>query len=194
MPTSRLVQWGAIGGVIAGVAWGVSGVLALVFPGEVAFGPEYSLSDRIGEAFHAIAEGGMLLWLVGSHERQAPSYGRLGTVGFVASLVGTMVLFFDTWLYVIAAEATPTSIYQIGFLLGLVAWLVGFPLLGIATLRATGLPRWCGLLLIVFFPLILFLTNFFGVGGVLLGLLWLALAYALWTRRDMPAEQPSRVM
>src|SRR5215204_291856 len=193
MPTSRLVQWGAMGGVIASLAWAVSGVLAFVFPGVIAFGPEYSLSDRIGEAFHAIAEGGMLLWLVGSHVWQAPSYGRLGTVGFVAAFVGTTILFLDTWLYVIAAEATPMSVYQIGFVVGLLAWLVGFTLLGIATLRAKVLPRWCGLLLIVFFPLILFLTNFFGVGGVLLGLLWLALGYALWTRRGMPGEPSARV-
>lgn len=164
-----------------------------MFPGVIAFGPEYSLSDRIGEAFHAIAEGGMLLWLVGSHVRQAPSYGRLGTVGFVAAFVGTTILFLDTWLYVIAAEATPMSVYQIGFVVGLLAWLVGFTLLGIATSRAKVLPRWGGLLLIIFFPLILFLTNLFGVGGVLLGLLWLALGYALWTRRGMPGEPSARV-
>jgi hypothetical protein len=193
MPASRLVQWGAIGGVIGGVAWAVSGVLAFVFPGVIAFGPEYSLFDRLGESFHAIAEGGMLLWLVGSHVQQAPSYGRLGTIGFVSSFVGTTVLFLDTWLYVVAGEATPTSVYQIGFVLGLLAWLVGFTLLGIATLRAKVLPRWCGLLLIVFFPLILFLTSFFGVGGILLGLLWLALGYVLWAWRDTPAEQPARV-
>jgi hypothetical protein len=65
-----------------------------------------------------------------------------------------------------------------------VGWLVGFPLLRIATFRTGVLPRWCGLLLIVLFSLL-------RTGVIWNGLVWLALGYALWTRR---AWQPSSLL
>jgi hypothetical protein len=74
-------------------------------------------------------------------------------------------------------------------------WLVGFPLLGIATFRASVLPRWCGLLLIAY-PAIFFLIFFFvdrsGAVRALFGPYWLAVGYALWFHQDEPV-QPARV-
>jgi hypothetical protein len=63
--------------------------------------------------------------------------------------------------------------------LGILGWFVGFPLLGIATLRSRMLPRWCGVLLLAYFPLFLLLLGSYGWGGIALGLLWMALSYAL---------------
>jgi hypothetical protein len=192
MPTRRLLWWGAVGGLIAGLAWGASGVVAFLSGAEEGFGSEGIFHD-LGESLHAIAEGGMLLWLVGSHVRQAPSYGRLGTAGFVVSFVATTLQVVVT-IGEAASLAFPDTLYGIGFIVGWFGWLVGFTLLGIATFRTKILPRWCGLLLIAFFPLIVFLgTTSYGVGGVLVGLLWLALGYALRSWGDVPAEQPSRV-
>jgi hypothetical protein len=192
MPTPRLVRWGAVGGLIAGLGWGASGVVAFVLAGG-GEGPEGSLATYLIEFCHAIGEGGILLWLVGSHVRQAPGYGRLGMVGFVVSFVGTVLHFFVTLIFFLPYENFLTIVFS----LGLLGWLVGFPLLGVATFRAKVLPRWCGLLLMVFFPLIsLFLffpQSFYGPGGILVGLLWLALGYALWSWRDVSAGQPSRV-
>ena len=65
-----------------------------------------------------------------------------------------------------------------------VGWLVGFPLLRIATFRTGVLPRWYGSLLIVLFSLL-------RTGVIWNGLVWLALGYALWTRR---AWQPSSLL
>jgi hypothetical protein len=79
---------------------------------------------------------------------------------------------------------------------GILGWLVGFPLLGIATFRAKVLPGWCGLLLTAYpavFLLAFSLVNFYGEVRVLLGLPWLAFGYALWSRRGAPARQPSPV-
>jgi hypothetical protein len=67
-------------------------------------------------------------------------------------------------------------------------------LLGVATLRARVLPRWCGILLIVAvlgIPVYFALGNY--GGATLYGLVWLGLGYALWLERGMSAEQPSRV-
>jgi heme O synthase-like polyprenyltransferase len=76
----------------------------------------------------------------------------------------------------------------------MLGWLIGLPLFGIATVRAHVLPDWCGWLLIAFMPLVLVLffalgTTPYGysVGGVVVGLLWLALALGLRSRQIRPA-------
>jgi hypothetical protein len=69
--------------------------------------------------------------------------------------------------------------------------IVGFVLYGAATVQARVLPRWYGVLLIVFAPIGEALgTNY---GNIWLGLALLVLGYALWLRRGASTEQPSRV-
>jgi hypothetical protein len=191
VPTSRLVQWGAIGGVIAGLAWAVSDILALLFPGQEE-GPIGSTSFYLIESADAIAEAGMLAALVGLHVVQARSLGRLGVVGFAVAFVGTALVLVSTLWAVILLERFGTTVPGLLFGLGLLGWLVGFVLFGIATFRARVLPRWSGLLLVAY-PLVLMAGVPIEGPLILVGLLWLALGYALWTQRDMPAEQPSRV-
>ena len=87
MSSSNFVRRGAVGAIIAGVAWALSGVFAFVFPGEQA-GPLGSTSAYLIESAHAIAEVGMLAWLVGLNARQSRSYGRLGVTGFWRPLSG----------------------------------------------------------------------------------------------------------
>ncbi len=48
------------------------------------------------------------------------------------------------------------------------------------------------LIVTLFGILVYFALGNYG-GTILYGLLWLALGYALWSRRGMAAEQPSRV-
>jgi hypothetical protein len=183
----------------AGVAWAASGVFDFVFPGEGP-GPIGSTSAYLIESAHAIAEVGMLAWLVGLNARKAPGYGRLGRASFVAAFIGTALVLLSTvlpWKVAVLifgdrlVETILTAIFGSGVLLG---WLVGFTLLGVATFRAKVLPRWYGLLMIAQFPLVVFAASSYDVGGTVFGLFWLVLGYVLWTRRDMSAEQPSRVM
>jgi hypothetical protein len=69
--------------------------------------------------------------------------------------------------------------------------LLGFVLAGVATFRAGLLLKWCGLL-IVCLPSAGVLASALGEAGAALGLSWLALCYALWTRRDLSAFLRSR--
>ena len=195
MPTSNFVRWGAMGALVAGLGWGVPGVLAFVLPAGQSGPAGHPLFDPGGETLHAIAEGGVLLWLVGSHALQARSYGRLGAAGFAASLAGTAVVSSHTLVYGFEGATTSGTFYQESLGFGLLVWLVGFTLLGMVVLLAENavLPRWCGLLLVAFFPLFVARSIFFGVGGMLLGLLWLALGYALWSRRGKAVGRRSRV-
>jgi hypothetical protein len=194
MPPSKLVRGGALGAVVAGVAWAASDIFILLLTGE-GYG-------RLVEWMHAIAEAGMLAALVGFHVLQARSLGRLGVVGFAIAFVGVALVLVATLLVVIFPELPEQAQHALGLLfgLGLLGGLVGFVLFGITTLRARVLPRWCGLLL-VGYPLLLLVAYLLLVlvglplagPGVLVGLLWLALGYVLWTWSDIPAEPSSRV-
>ena len=110
-------------------------------------------------------------------------------------LLGALVVAFGVADYFIwgdiLQEAPP--VWLVWGLLGL---LVGFVLYGVATLRARVLPRWCGVAFVVALPiaLVLSIPLSFASMFVVFGLIWLALGYALWTRRGAPPEQrPRRV-
>jgi hypothetical protein len=190
----RLVRWGGVAGILAGVAWAVSGIVhfAMVYP-DAGTGPTGSLSDYLIEGAHAVAEASMLGALLGLRARQTPSYGRLGAAGFIVAFIGTALLCAITVIAIITKGALGEAVLGTIFISGVVGWLVGFPLLGIATLRARVLPRWVGVLLIAYFPLFAFLLSSYGWGGIALGLLWLALGYALLSASGAAAQEPSRV-
>jgi hypothetical protein len=72
--------------------------------------------------------------------------------------------------------------------------LVGSILLGAMTLYARVLPWWCGVVLIVGFPLGAFLeTVRSGIENIVFAIVWWLIGYALLSRRGAVAEQPSRV-
>ncbi|HJY44640.1 MAG TPA: hypothetical protein VJ301_08450, partial [Propionibacteriaceae bacterium] len=67
--------------------------------------------------------------------------------------------------------------------------LVGSLLLGVIILRARMLPWWCGVLLIVAFPLGHFANALFGAAeNLILALLWGSIGVALLSRREGVAE------
>jgi hypothetical protein len=192
MASSRLTTWGIVGGLVAAIAFALSSLVAFVFDVN-PFGPVGSLSWVLIESFDAIGEGGIWAVLVALHARQAPRYGRLGTAGVIAACVGIGALLVATVLWLFTAYPVGEGpILNILESVAMVALLIGFPLLGIATVRARVLPRWSGLLLIAY-PAILMLAfslvDFYGEIRVLAGLPWLALAFALWSQRGARATQ-----
>jgi hypothetical protein len=194
MMSSDLVRWGGLAGMLAGVAWAVSGIIhfAMVYP-DTGTGPTGSISDYLIEGAHVVAEAGMLGALLGLRVRQAPRYGWLGAVGFALAFLGTALLCAITVIAIISGDALGEAVLGTIFISGVLGWLVGFPLLGLATFRARVLPRWVGVLLIAYFPLFGFLLSSYGWGGVALGLLWVALGYALLSASGAAAQEPSRV-
>ncbi len=192
MSSSGLVRWGAGGALLAGMVLIAIGLIPLVILGPVAlyFGGTATAQDYVLEILFSIALVGMLAGIVGFHARQAPNYGRLGTAGFFAAFVGVFFLLASTVATILAGR----EVLDLLFILGFVGSLVGFVLLGVATLRARVFPRWCGVLLIVAvlgIPVYFALGNY--GGAILYGLVWLGLGYGLWLERGMSAEQPSRV-
>jgi hypothetical protein len=181
-----------VGALLAGIAWLALGLIPLVILGQVAlyFGGVATAEDYLLEILFSIATLGMLAGIVGLHAREAPNYGRLGTAGFFAAFVGVFFLLASTVATILAGR----EVLDWLFILGFVGSIVGFVLLGGATLRARVLPRWYGILLsvAVFGIPVYFALGDYG-GAILYGLVWLGLGYGLWLERGASAEQTTRV-
>ena len=188
MSSSNWIRWGALGALLAGIAWIALGLIPLVILGQVAlyFGGVATVEDYLLEILFSIALAGMLAGLVGFHARQAPNYGRLGTAGFFAAFVGVFFMLASTVATILAGSEVLDWLFVLGF----VGTLVGFVLLGTATLRARVLPRWRGILLLlaVLGIPVHFALGSYG-GAILDGLVWLALGYGLWSERGASVEQ-----
>jgi hypothetical protein len=156
----------------------VSGIVALASPG--GRGPEVFGFVPLDEALYGVALVGTLGGLVNLHVRRAPSYGRLGSVGFLATFLGVSLLPVGLTLSFSVGRFLD-QVLGLGFLVA----FVGFVLLGAATLWLGALPRWCGLLFIACLPLAI--TSGDQGGAIALGLIWLALGGVLLLRRDLSA-------
>ena len=129
---------------------------------------------------------GILGGLVGLHARQMDSYGRFGRAGFFVGFAGTALAFVGqatsgifphndalVWLF-----GDP----GFGFMAGIVFTSLGLLMMGVATVRAGVPPRWFGLVAVVGF------LAFGAYGGfVVVGLIWLALGYALRPKESQVA-------
>jgi hypothetical protein len=194
--------------VLAGVAWIVSVIvnLAITSPqGPTAFG----LSSPLDEVTYIVALAGTLLGLTGLHTRQARSYGRLGVAGFLVAFMGNVLVLLGLVLSLSArGEVFERELLDqvlglglLGMFLGFVLLSVGFVVLGTATLLAGVLPRWCGVALILGgvalilsgVALILALPVWVVLGNygwrIVLGAVWLALGYVLWSGRGEAAQR-----
>lgn len=162
------VRWEALGAVLAGVAWLASFVVGL----EALGSPSYLV-----EATFGVALLGTLVGLVALHTRQSRSYGALGLAGFLAAAAGTALVLLNVLIVSLGRRDLLDLLLGLGFLV----MLVGFVVLGVATIRGKVLPGWSGVALIVVLPVAATLGDY--GGGIVLGLLWLALGYALWSGR-----------
>jgi hypothetical protein len=128
----------------------------------------------------------LVVGMVGLHALQKGNYGRIGRGGFWTGVVASLAQVLALMVFLLGSEALIWLVFPVGFL----AVPVGLILYGAATLQAGVLPRWCGLGLIIVPPVAVVLGDY---GGMLFGLLWLTLGYVLWSRREVSAQQPSRV-
>jgi hypothetical protein len=181
--TLNLVRLGALGALMAGVAWTVLGFVDMATLG--GRGSDVLNSAFLEAALYLAALMSTLGGIVGLHARQTPNYGRLGTAGFLATFTGTAILLVSLVLTFLVGGLFGATFLDPVLGAGLWCVLVGFVLLGAATLRLEALPRWCGVALIVGLPLAITLGDY--GGGIVLGLLWLAVSYALFFQHDVSA-------
>lgn len=164
--------------------WGIvdsGGLLHLAYPQDPPGALGYFL-NYLGTAIFSAAYLGVLGGLAGLHARQADSYGRLGRAGFFLAFVGAALAFVgQATSGIFPQNGTLGWLFSdpgFGFMAGVLLTSLGLVLMGIATLRARMLPRWCGFGLIA---LVVFSALGAYGGFVVVGLIWLALGYALWS-------------
>lgn len=179
MAESDLIRWGGLAAMAAGLLAVVYGILGFA----TGKGDEPGPLDIL-VILAMILE---VVGLVGFHALQGRNYGRIGRAGLYMT-IGAIVIF--ELLLVASLFGGNTGLDWL-VPVGVLGLLVGLVLYGAATLQARVLPRWCGILFIIFMPVGILLGDLQPIWG---GLVWLALGYALWSQSSGAAgEQPSRV-
>jgi hypothetical protein len=167
--SSKWIRRSGLAAMIGGVAFAIDGVLVL------------TVDAAWTNVVYLCAALLMLVGLAGLHALQRRGYGLLGRVGFWTAAVASVGQVLGLLVYLTGSDVLNWLIFPVGFLVV----PVGLVLYGIATLRAKMLPRLYGLGLIFVPPIAVVLGDY---GGVLFGLLWVVLGYALLVRKDRAPE------
>jgi hypothetical protein len=181
---SSKVKWGGIAGVAAAALLILSAILYLLSPVQRTYDTATSYL-YLGVTLAAYIA--VIVAVLGIHALHSgsPRYGRLGTTGTVLTVAGYAIIAVMTVISMVQGYA----LFQYVRLAGAGVMLVGSVLLGVVILRARLLPWWCGVLLIVAFPLGHFANALFGaVENLLLALRWGSIGVALLSRREGVAE------
>jgi hypothetical protein len=184
--SSKVVRWGGMAGAVAAAMWLLSFILIQLTSLPKVF---ESFSDYLIEVVLLVGYAGTMGAILGLHALQSQSgrYGRQGAVGSLLTFIGYAIVFVATTGSILQGSQALLSVR----ITGGIAVLVGSVLLGAITLYARVVPWWCGVLLIVAFPLGDFSNAIVKGGeGILLGLLWGSVAYAL-LRSAPHRAQPS---
>lgn len=184
MPREGLVRIGGVAGVASGAAYYAAGVADLLlapgaprWPGPVVLA---SSSDYLVQTLLVAGLAGTLVavvGLLGASLRGARGRNRGWglAVGSSAALLGHVLLLLSA-LSTMArgAAANPGPLAW-----GYPAALVGAVVLGTAALDARVLPRWCGLLLVLGYPLAALPGGSWAGEWMMLGCVWAAVGHAL---------------
>ena len=189
MPSLNLIRWGGIAAVVAG----------LIFIAVALFNPQglagiSSLPGPLATGMFVVALLGQLAAIASLHVLQRDRYGRLGTVGSLVFFVG-----IACWILLVVLSTLlddiPVALGAVLAVVGLLAPFIGIELLGVATFRASVLPRWFGVLLIVGLPVSVLLWVVLGVLAwfIAYGVFWGLVGYALLSSGGTQVQRPPRV-
>ena len=183
-----IVRRGGWAGVAAAVMYVLAGFLILAAPPQGVFS---SFSDYLSEISLIMAFAVTLVVIAGLHALQRERYGRLGAVGSLVAFIGYALIVLVAAVTVLGGDEALFAVRLIAAL----AVLIGSVLLGAMTLRARVLPWWCGVLLIVGFPLgdIMDENVARGSEGIVFGIVWSLVGYALLSSSRIPDRQFVRV-
>jgi hypothetical protein len=181
---SSKVKWGGIAGVTAAALLILSSILNQVSPMQQSYD---SAASYLYLGVTVVAYLAVILVVLGIHAAHHGNrrYGRLGFAGTALTIAGYAIIAVVTVISMVLGQRSLLPVRLTGA--GLV--LVGSILLGVIIIRARLLPWWCGLLLIVTFPLGHFANAIFSSAeNLLMALLWGSMGIALLSRRQRVAE------
>jgi hypothetical protein len=177
---SSTVRWGGIAGVVAAALLVLSAIINQLSPVQRAYD---STTSYLYLAVVLIAYVAVIVAVLGIHALHSgrPRYGRLGAAGTVLTIVGYAIIAITTVISMVQGHVSLLTIR----LAGAGVLLIGSALLGVIIIRARLLPWWCGVLLIVAFPLGDVANAIFSSAeNLLLALLWGSTGVALLSRRQ----------
>ena len=184
MTTSSKIKSGGIAGVVAAAVLILSAILYQLNPVQRTYD---SATSYLYLGLGLAAYIAVIIAVLGIHALHSgtPRYGRLGFAGTVLTIAGYAIIGVMTVVSMVQGHAS----FLIVRLAGAGVLLVGSVLLGVIIIRARLFPWWCGVLLIVAFPLGHFANAIFGAAeNLLLALLWGSIGVALLARRQEVAE------
>jgi hypothetical protein len=143
---------------------------------------------------------GALAAIVTLHTLQRQRYGSQGALAALAAFIG-LVLLPVGWL--VAGPSYPLALTAAVLIVGVLAASVGIAGLGIVTMTAGVLPRWCGATLIAgsppFVGLEVGVLGFLGlpamvpegIAWALVGVPWVVVGYAIFRTAERRTEHPN---
>ena len=186
--SSSKIKSGGIAGVVTAALLILSAIVYLLSPVHQTYD---SATSYLYLAVTLAAYIAVIVVVLGIHALHSgsPRYGLLGVTGTVLTIAGYAIIAVMTVISMVQGYAS----FQYVRLAGAGVLLIGSVLLGVIILRARLLPWWCGVLLIVAFPLGHFANALFGAAeNLLLALLWGSIGVALLSRREGVAESVAR--
>ena len=181
--SSQAVRRLALVAMRGGATYVLAGVAQLASPEQTD--PFSRASDYLTQVLLALS---FLLTLAGFAALhlllQAGGYrGPRGWTGFRAAAFGQGAMLASA----VASLATGRLAVSFLYAFGVLVLLVGLALLPVASYRAAILPWWSTLLVAALAAII-----FGEIGVVLVGLVWIALGYVLWSRSGPTTGRPPR--
>lgn len=182
--SNTVLRRGGLGGVLAAALFVTATVIVQVAPVQTPF---VTTTDYVHQAVLVLAFQGAVGAILGLTAllRRRGRLVRLAVLGAVLAGGGYFVVSLLSLANLVQGERVLVGVRQIAAL----NLLVGSALLGVLVLITRALPWWCGVLLIVAFPLGDVADSLFRGGeGILLALLWGSVGVALLSRAAQPAE------
>lgn len=181
--SERTIKAGGVAGLLAAVMFVASTALAQVVGNPDVYA---SPGNYLVSAFNTAGFLAAVVAILGSYAllSRTVRFRRLGLVGAWLAGIGYAAMALLNVVNLVAGGRIlmPVRIGASGFL------LVGSVILGVIVFAARVLPWWCGVLLIVAFPLGDVANELFaGSEGILLALLWGSVGAGLLTRAADPA-------
>jgi hypothetical protein len=173
---SPAIALGAVASIVAAVLFAFSTVLVQIAPVSQTYD---SISSYVNSVIVALAFSAAAIGLVGINAAHHGNsrFGQLGAVGGWVAIAGYLIVALHTVYAILVGHGQSAIAVRIA---AAGAVVVGSIVLGVMALRAHVLPWWCGVLLIVAFPLgDIADAAVAGLEGLLLALLWGSIGAAL---------------
>jgi hypothetical protein len=205
MGASVIVRLGGLVAIVGGLAATILGLLYVLHAWGITLDFTAKALQKGGyEApFANMLFVGVVAAVVALHLIQRRSYGRLGALASASAIGGIAMVVIGFLVSGLTSDAA--FFFGIGLLtVGVVVGSTGIVLLGIVTITARVLPRWCGIALIAGSPpsvgiLFLFIGGALAgilpgeIGWALAGIPWIVVGFAVFRAATLQTRQPSRV-